>query len=267
MEWILYLLAGAVAGLLAGLLGIGGGFVIVPALLFLLPLSGVPAEILMHVAIGTSLATICVTSIASFSAHHRRGSVNWHYFAYLGPGIVVGALVSGLIADYLSARWLGIIFGVGAILMALQIGLSRQKNSSQPIAAQSSINPMIYPSSVAIGCASGLVGIGGGSLVVPLLLRFGQPITRAVGTAAACGLPLALAGTASYIIAGWDNRFSSLAIGYIYLPAFLGIILASVLTAPLGARLAHWLPAEQLKKVFAAFLLFVGIRICIKFLG
>ncbi|NVJ59035.1 MAG: sulfite exporter TauE/SafE family protein [Gammaproteobacteria bacterium] len=262
-EWTIYLIVGGLAGLLAGLLGIGGGFVIVPALILVLPMSGVPEAIVMHVAIGTSLATICVTSISSFSAHHKRGSVNWQYFRLLTPGIVLGAIGSGLIADYLSSQWLGAIFGIGAILMAVQILLARQPSSAQ----EHQNKTLLFSSSAAIGCASGLVGIGGGSLVVPLMLRFGQSITRAVGTAAACGLPLAVAGAVSYAIVGWDREFSQLAIGYIYLPAFLGIILTSILTAPLGARLAHWLPAEQLKKVFAAFLLIIGIRICIKFLG
>nr|WP_246128548.1 sulfite exporter TauE/SafE family protein [Pleionea sediminis] len=248
---------------MAGLLGIGGGFIIVPVLLFLLPKSGVPADILMHACIGTSLATICITSISSFRSHHKRGSVDWQYFKLLVPGIVVGALLSGVVADFLASDVLAYIFGAGAMVMALQIWFSKQPEA----AVEKSGAMTIFAVASGIGCGSGLVGIGGGSLVVPYLHYLGERITRCVGTASACGLPIALAGTASYVVMGWNASMPEFSLGYIHLPAFLGIIVASSLTAPLGVRLAHWLPAQQLKKVFAVFLLLVGIRIIINHLG
>ncbi|MCO7225142.1 sulfite exporter TauE/SafE family protein [Pleionea sp. CnH1-48] len=256
-EWILYLIAGAVAGISAGLLGIGGGFIIVPVLLFMLPQSGVPAEMVMHVAVGTSLATICITSISSLTAHHRRGSVAWHWVRQLTPGIVVGAALAGVIADQLPSRVLAILFGLGGIAMSIQIWRDKQsaKGHGQPSKWQTSLV------ATGFGCLSGLVGIGGGSLVVPYLNYLGEKITHCVGTAAACGLPIALAGALSYMVVGWNENLPQWSLGYIYVPAFSGIIVASSLTAPLGARLAHYLPAKQLKRVFAVFLAVVGARI------
>jgi uncharacterized membrane protein YfcA len=260
MEWMLYLAAGALAGAMAGLLGIGGGFIIVPVMLFLLPLSGVSDAYLMHAAIGTSLATICVTSVVSFRAHHSRGSVDWPYVKLLAPGILVGAFLSGVVADFLSSSVLAVIFALGAVLMAIQIWLAKQPEQAPDKPSRSAV----FITAAAIGCGSGLVGIGGGSLVVPYLHYLGEKITRCVGTAAACGLPIALAGTSSYVVMGWDARMPDFSFGYIYLPGFLGIIIASSLTAPLGVKLAHKLPAQKLKKVFAVFLFLVGIHIALK---
>ncbi len=262
-EWILYLIAGAGAGLLAGLLGIGGGFVIVPAFLYLLPLSGIPESHLMHVAIGTSLATICVTSVVSFRSHHKRGAVDWPYVRLLAPGILVGALLSGVIADFLPSNVLALIFGTGAVLMSIHIWLSKQPEQARERPSGFAVSV----TAAAMGCASGLVGIGGGSLVVPYLHYLGEQMTRCVGTAAACGLPIAIAGSLSYAVMGWNATMPQFSLGYIYLPAFLGIIVASSLTAPLGVRLAHVLPAAHLKRVFAVFLLLIGIRIIFKHLG
>ncbi|NVK86768.1 MAG: sulfite exporter TauE/SafE family protein [Gammaproteobacteria bacterium] len=263
MEWLVYLITGAVAGVMAGLLGIGGGFVIVPALVFLLPQFGVDSAIVMHVAVGTSLATIVVTASSSLWAHHKRQGVNWVMFRRLSPGIVVGALLSGWLADQLATQWLALIFGCGAMLMSLQIVLAQQP---QPRAQPPSF---ITQSLVAtlFGSASGLVGIGGGSLVVPYLHYLGERMTVCIGTAASCGLPLALAGSISFAWAGSDAPVPQFSLGYIYLPAFLGIIIASTATAPLGAKLAHVLPAPLLKKIFAVFLAIVGAQIIIKSFG
>ncbi len=262
-DWLFYLGTGALAGIMAGLLGIGGGFILVPVLLFLLPRSGVPQDIVMHAAIGTSLATICITSISSLRSHHRRGSVDWVYVRFLAPGIILGALMSGVIADFLSSEVLAYIFALGAVAMALQIWFSKQPE----VAPQKPGKLAVTTTAAGIGCASGLVGIGGGSLVVPYLHYLGESITRCVGTAAACGLPIAIAGALSYAVMGWDAAMPEFALGYIYLPAFLGIIVASSLTAPVGVWLAHKLPAQQLKKVFAGFLLLVGIQIIVNHLG
>ncbi len=263
IDWILYLVAGAIAGLMAGLLGIGGGFVIVPVFLILLPMSGIAEAHLMHVAVGTSLATICITSISSFRAHHKRGAVDWPYVKLLAPGIVAGALTAGVVADQLSSAVLAMIFGVGAVLMAVQIWLARQPE----VARERPAKLGVLLTASGIGCASALVGIGGGSLVVPYLHYLGEKMTRCVGTAAACGLPIAIAGTLSYVVMGWDAQMPEFSLGYIYLPAFLGIIVTSSLTAPLGVRLAHYLPARQLKRVFAVFLAVVGVKIIIQNLG
>ncbi|WMS85753.1 sulfite exporter TauE/SafE family protein [Pleionea litopenaei] len=263
MEWLVYLIIGAVAGLMAGLLGIGGGFIIVPALLVLLPLFGVDSSIVMQAAVGTSLATIVVTSLSSLLAHHRKQSVDWWMVKRLVPGIFIGGLLSGWVADSLSSDTLGIIFGCGSLGMAFQIWWAKQPHQARTTPGMVQVAGV----SMAIGTASGLVGIGGGSLIVPYLHVLGEKITRCIGTAAACGLPLAAAGALSYAIMGSHAPMPEFSLGYIYLPAFLGIIVASIVTAPIGAKLAHRLPAQKLKKLFALFLLFVGVRIIYKFLG
>ena len=199
-------------------------------------------------------------TIVSFRAHHKRGSVDWPYVKLLAPGIVLGALLSGVVADFLSSSVLSLIFALGAVLMAIQIWLAKQPQ----VAPESPARYKVFITASAIGCGSGLVGIGGGSLVVPYLHYLGEKITRCVGTAAACGLPIAVAGTTSYVVMGWDADMPELSLGYIYLPGFLGIIIASSLTAPLGVRLAHKLPADKLKKIFAVFLLLVGLQIAFK---
>ena len=258
-QLVVFLTTGALAGLLAGLFGIGGGMIIVPALVWLLPRQGVADAVAVQIAIGTSLAVIAATSISSTLAHHRRGGVLWPLLKRCSPGLVTGAVAGAFIADLLPGETLKKIVGAGAILMALQMLLDRQP------AAGTARPPPQAPELVAaggiIGLLSSLIGIGGGSITVPYLTLRGIGMREAVGTAAACGVPIAWAGAVGFMLAGHGEAgLPPWSLGYVSLSGFLGIGLASVLTAPTGARLAHTLQPRALKRAFAAFLLLIGAR-------
>ena len=256
MEFIAaYLAVGVVAGVLAGLLGVGGGLVVVPALLWLFRAQGFDAELLVHVAVGTSLATIVATGASSAWAHHRRGAVDWRLFTGLAWGLVPGAVLGGLIAVRLSAAALHLLVAVFVLLVAVQVlaGLRPSPHRQLPgLAARAGAGALI-------GSVSALVGIGGGSLTVPWLLWHNVGMRPAVAISAACGVPLALAGALAFVAAGWGRSgLPPMSTGFVYWPALAGIVTTSLLTAPLGARLAHRLPVTVLKRVFGVFLLLVG---------
>jgi uncharacterized membrane protein YfcA len=257
-ELLAYLGTGAVAGLLAGLLGIGGGLVIVPALAVLYSLQGFPAANLMHFAIGTSLATIVPTSFASLLSHQRRGGIHWQAVRGLTPGVVLGALGGAWLAGLISSPELRLLFGVFELLVALQllVGLQPAAHHALPGRARLGL------AGVVIGAVSALLGIGGGTLTVPFLLWNRLDIRRAVGTAAACGLPIAIAGAAGFAAggAGDETAPAGLTTGFIYWPAVAGVVSTSILAAPHGARLAHHLPQPLLQRIFALVLAVVGLR-------
>lgn len=254
-DLILYVLGGAATGVLAGLFGVGGGAVLVPVLLILFSQSGMPSELWMHMALGTSLAVIVFNAISSMRAHQRRGAVRWEIFRQLTPGVMVGALAGSWVAGLLSSRVLAVVFAGFLVLVALQLLIARPPRphrrlpSSWALAAVGGL----------IGTMSALVGIGGGSLTVPFLAWCNVAMAQAVATSAAVGLPIALAGAAGYTVAGLHNpQLPPWSIGYVYLPALLGLAVAGSLCAPLGARLAHALPAHRLKQAFGVFLLLVA---------
>ena len=261
MEALLtFALTGLAAGLLAGLFGVGGGLIMVPALAWLLPHQGAPAETVMQTAIGTSLAVIGFTSMSSTRAHHRRGAVHWRVMRAFSPGLVIGALAGAFVAHRLKGRTLEIIVGAGALLIAAQMVWDSLK---PPVA----VPPRPEPGAVElagvgslVGLLSSLVGIGGGSLSVPYFASRGMPRVQAVGTAAASGMPIAWAGAAGFIASGWAlTKIEAGQLGYISLPALAGLAIFSVAAAPYGARLAHRLPARRLKQCFAALLASVGV--------
>jgi len=257
MELITYLLTGAIAGLMAGLLGIGGGLVIVPALAWLFATQGFDGATLMHFAVGTSLAVIVPTALSSLIAHHRRGSVDWTIVKQLTPGIVLGALAGAALARYLSSNGLAVFFGLFEIAVALQLFIGAQPAGHRALPGW----PGMGVAGSVIGLVSALLGIGGGTLTTPFLLWNGIDIRRAVGTSATCGLPVALAGATGFAIAGLDTPVQpGLNTGFIVWPAMAAITLASVLLAPTGAALAHRLPRRVLQRVFAVLLLLVGAR-------
>ncbi|MGD2112735.1 MAG: sulfite exporter TauE/SafE family protein [Gammaproteobacteria bacterium] len=256
MEILPYLITGAVAGLMAGLLGIGGGLVIVPALAFLFSRQGFPGETLMHFAVGTSLATIVVTSTASLLAHHRRASVDWRAVRRLTPGILAGALGGAWLARQTSSPALATVFGLFEILVALQLLSGARPAAHRVLPGRAAL----MMAGGVIGAVSALLGIGGGTLTVPYLLWHRVDIRAAVGTAAACGLPVALAGAAGFALGDGDGTVPGPQSGFIDWPAAGGIVLASALAAPAGARLAHHLPRRILRLVFAGFLLLVGVK-------
>ena len=256
---LLFPAIGMLSGLLAGLFGIGGGLVIVPALnfVFVAGLVAMEPEVRMHVAIGSSLAVIVFTAVSSARAHIGYGAVLWPAVRALAPGMVCGALLGAWIADALHTRGLEIVFGTFVALMALQIGLApkieAEGNGRLPG------TPANLGAGTVIGTVSALGGIGGGLLAVPWMVWHSVPMRIAVGTAAACTLPVALSGATGYAIAGQGAGVPGLATGYLYWPAIAGIAVASMLTAPLGARLVHRLPVRLLRRLFALLLLVVAV--------
>ncbi len=260
VEWLSYLATGAFAGVLAGLLGVGGGLVIVPILALSFAAQGVAAEVQMHLAIGTSLATIIFTSLSSVAAHHRRGAVGWPVFRRLAPGITLGALLGALLARWLPALSLRYLFGVFELLVAIQMAFSLKPAPHRRLPGRWGMSVV----GTLIGGVSALLGIGGGTLTVPFLLWCNETIQRAIATAAACGLPIAVAGAVGFVVSGWGERqLPSWSSGYLYWPALCGLVIASVLFAPLGARLAHSLPTMVLKRLFALVLLGLSLRMLV----
>ena len=254
---LLYLALGAFAGVMAGLLGVGGGLIIVPVLAWIFRGQQMADTVIMHVAIGTSLATIIITSISSVRAHHQRGAVLWPVFWRLTPGIVLGAWLGAVVADALPSIVLSKVFAVFVLAMAAQMGFGAKPAPHRELPGR----PGMWTAGGVIGAVSAIVGIGGGSLTVPFLTWCNIAIRQAVATSAACGLPIALAGALGFIVTGWSNPdLPAWSLGYVYGPALVGIAIISMLSAPLGARLAHTLPTETLKKVFAVFLALVGIE-------
>lgn len=257
MEIVAYLLIGAIAGLMAGLLGVGGGLIIVPALATLFVYQGFAPDTIMHYAVGTSLATIIPTSISSLLAHQRRRSVDWPIVRGMTPSIVVGALGGARLAGYVSSAGLSIFFGVFVLLVALQLAFAFQPAAHRSNPGKASLGL----AGVVIGLVSGSLGIGGGSLTVPFLLWNRVDIRLAVGTAATIGLPIAIAGTLGFIFSGLDVSappgYNS---GFVYWPAAAAVALASVPLAPLGARLAHYLPRVILQRIFALLLVIIGVK-------
>ena len=256
IEIVLLLLGmGAVIGFLAGLLGIGGGMLMVPFVTMVLSSTGFPPEHTVRVAIATSLTTILFTSISSVRAHHRRGAVLWPQVRSLAPGIVLGSLGGAQIAGLISGPFLAGFFALFVSMTATQMLLSKppQGTGDAPKVALPGA-PTMFGVGGLIGTISALVGAGGGFLTVPFLTSRGVQIQKAVASSAACGFPIALAGSAGYVISGWNANLPGQMLGYVYVPALVFIVISSVLTAPLGARTAHNMPTAQLKKVFALLL-------------
>jgi len=260
MEFVLYLFLGALAGLTAGLFGVGGGMVIVPVLVFSFTLQGFAPEVLTHLAVGTSLATIVFTSINSVLAHHRKGAVRWPLVHWMTLGIIIGAVLGSLTAHTIQGPVLQKIIGVFAILMAIQMGFELMPKARGDVPGK----PVLSLAGVVIGWASAIFGIGGGSLTVPFLSWRSVPIQQAVATSAACGLPIAIAGTLSFMVVGWHNeQLPPWSFGFVYLPAIVGIAVTSMYFARRGANLAHRLSPKVLRRLFALLLLSVGINFLI----
>lgn len=255
---LIYPLVGALAGVLAGLFGVGGGLVIVPVLLW--AFNSQDFANAMHLAVGTSLATIVVTGLSSVWAHHKRGAVDWGVVRLLTPGLIVGGLLGAAVADQLPTQTLQRLFGGFECLIGLQMLLAThfQPHFKPPISI------VFVGVGVVIGLMSALLGIGGGTLTVPFLIWVSVAMTTAVATSAACGLPIAVAGALGFVAMGWSEvALPDYSSGYVYWPAFAGISIVSVLFAPLGAKLAHAWPTNKLKKGFALVLIAVGIRMIV----
>lgn len=252
-----YLILGAIAGTLSGLFGIGGGLVIVPALVFGFGLQGVSPEIAVHLAVGTSLATIIFTSISSVRAHHSRGAVRIDLFWPMAAGIVIGTAIGVNTAVALSGETLKMIIGIFAIGVAFQMGFGLKPKPSRDVPGKAGLTLV----GGGIGWASALFGIGGGTLTVPFLSWCNVRIQQVVGTSAACGLPIAISGALTNAWAGWGHPdLPAWSTGFVYWPALVGIALTRMYFAKFGVRLAHNMKPEVLKRSFAVLLVIVGLR-------
>ncbi|WP_366516524.1 sulfite exporter TauE/SafE family protein [Thalassolituus hydrocarboniclasticus] len=257
MTFLLFLAVGSVAGLLAGLFGIGGGMVIVPVLVITFAAQGVSEAVLTHMAVATSLATIVFTSLSSVREHHRQGAVDWTLVGVMSIGIVLGTMLGVSLITAVPGPLLQKIIGVFALLLAAKMffGLEPKGAGKRP-----GNRGLIMAGSV-VGFGSSWFGIGGGTFTVPYLSWMKIPMRQAVATSAACGLPIALTGAISNVAAGWNHAdLPEWSTGFLYWPAIIGIVLTSVPFAKVGAKLAHRLDQALLKKGFALLLCAVGIK-------
>jgi len=252
-EWFLgYLALGAVAGFFAGLLGVGGGAIMVPVLALMFDAQGFPEQHLMHLALGTSMAAIVFTSISSLRAHHSHGAVIWPIVRDIAPGIVVGTLLGAQIAGRVPTKPLAIFFACFIAYVAVQMILNVKPRPSRQLPGKAGM----FGVGAFIGGISALVAIGGGSLSVPFMTWCNVKVHQAIGTSAAIGFPIALAGTIGYLVAGHGaTSLPEASWGFVYLPALAATVVVSMLVAPVGARVAHSLPVPTVKKIFAALLL------------
>jgi len=260
MELIFYLITGALAGLCSGLLGLGGGIIVVPLLIEIFSFAQLPHETSMHLAVGTSLAIMALTATSAALSHNRRGAIHWEAFRGLVPGMVIAVLIGTQLVGLMPAELLKRIFAVFLFLVAF---LLIRQNESLSLGKLPRF-PRLMLMGGFIGSLSGILGIGGGIITVPYLVRRGLPIAQAVGTSSTCTLPIALAGTMGVILAGANEAaLPAGSWGYLYLPAVFMVAVASVLTAPLGVHLAHKLSAEHLRRIFGVLLIFVAVRLII----
>lgn len=259
MIWLDYALIGLLAGFLAGYLGIGGGLILVPALSWLFARDPATADHAIHLAVATSLATMLLTSLSSIRSHHRRGAVLWPVVSSLAPGLAAGAIGGAIVAVQISTQALAAVFGVYAALAGLQLLSGKVITGEKPLPG-----PFVMRlTGTVIGAISSLVGIGGGSMTVPWLLWHGRAARHSIATAAACGYPIALAGTATFVLLGGADSGDG-AGGFVHLPAFAGVVVFSVLAAPLGAAAVHKSPAALVRRLFGIFLLLVAVKMILE---
>lgn len=262
MIFIGFLILGAVAGFLAGLFGIGGGMIIVPTLVWLLPKMGVPDNLLMSIALGTSFSTIVFTTFSAAQRHNKLGNVEWSVAKFFVPALMAAVFISGLIVSDLPKDIMTKIFAVMVLYMAVKmfLALKPKQTETKPLTTQS----MIVGGGI-IGVLSSFAGIAGGAFIVPFLNSRGIELKRAIGTSSFCGCLLGAAATISFIISGWGNPdLPSYSLGYIYLPSLVGIAAASVFTSKMGATMANKLPVATLKKAFAVMLMLIALNMFLK---
>jgi uncharacterized membrane protein YfcA len=253
--WAIFVALGAYVGFLAGLLGIGGGFTIVPVLAEVFAYQGLDHAHLLPLAIGTSAASIVFTAFASARAHHKRGAVAWPIVQAMAPGLVIGSLVGPQIASALPMRVMAAIFGSFTWVAALRMLGTRAPRATHPLPGK----PAMFGVGAVIGIVAGMVGTGGAFLAVPFMTRSDITMHTAVATSAAIGWPVALASAIGFVFAGWRvDGLPAGSVGYVYLPALAGIVVMSMLLAPLGARVAHAMPVARLRAAFALLLFVLG---------
>jgi len=262
--WLTYPLVGIFSGFIAGLFGVGGGLTIVPLMYMLFVAQQFPHEHVMHLALGTSMATIVLTSISSMRAHHAHGAVRWDIVRSLAPGLVLGTFLGSQVAGFVPTRPMTAIFVVIVYYASLQMMLDFKPKPHRQLPGTLGL----FGTGGAIGIVSSLVAAGGGFLSIPFMMYCNVAVHVAVGTSSALGFPIALAGALGYIVAGWnDSGLPQYSVGYVYLPAFVGIVLMTMLTAPYGARLAHRLPVKKLKRAFGGFLALLATKMLFSLMG
>ncbi|MDD2738089.1 hypothetical protein A1359_20475 [Methylomonas lenta] len=255
--FLVSLLLGSLAGISAGLFGIGGGVLIVPFLSWLFAAHQFNPQQIMLIAVATSLATALFTSASSVRTHFYLGNINWPRAFRLGPSLLLGAIGGASLAEYTSANVLRNLFIAYLLYTSLQMALP----SKPLLTPKKYFAHLDYPAGFIIGSISAMLGMGGGTMTVPYLAHNGLQMKNAVATSSACAMPIAFSATVSYIFLGWHSTsIVPGSLGYIYLPAFFGIIFTSILTAPVGARLAHRLPAQRLKRYFSCLLLLIALK-------
>ncbi|HVY53330.1 MAG TPA: sulfite exporter TauE/SafE family protein [Gammaproteobacteria bacterium] len=262
-EQILFLGVGVLAGILAGLLGLGGGIIVVPSLNILLA-SHFPSVLVMHMAVGTSLAVMVFTALSAAYAYHRRKLVLWPLFYKFIPGLLAGTITGSIVARHLSGHILSIAFGFFLLLVATNMLFSKKPSPHRELPQPLFLNIIAF----LMGICSGFFGIGGGTMIVPFFVYCNVDIRKAAGTSALCGFPLALTGATTLIMTGW-NTVASYSVppgttGYVYWPAAVLIASGSLLCAPLGTRIAVWLPSSVLKKVFSILLYLTAINLIMR---
>lgn len=255
--WIVYLLMGLFVGFFAGLLGIGGGLILVTLMVYLFTVQGFPEDRILHIALGTSITSIVFTSISSLLAHHKHGAVRWDIVRVAVFGLIVGTLLGTLVADQLKTKYLAIFFVIFVYYSAMRMFVNAKPKPSRQLPGRLGLNL----ASVLIGVLSALVGVGGGIMTIPLMSMCNVPMRNAIGTSAALGLPIAIAGTIGFIATGLGkDHLPPFSVGYVYLPALIGIVIGTLVTVPWGAKMAHTLPVPRLKKIFAVILFILATR-------
>lgn len=258
--WFLgYMGAGIVSGLMAGLLGVGGGIILVPLTVMLFTAANLfPEAILMKMALATSMSAIMFTSVSSMRVHHSLGNVMWKVVRAIVPGVAIGALIGTFIVRIVSSVWLTWFFAVFVIYISVKMLLNVKAKPSRTLPGNFGLGVF----GTVVGCLSVLLSAGGGFLTVPFLNSCNVDMRKSIGTSAALGFPIALFGTLGYIISGWSHtNLSDYCLGYVYLPALFGIVLMSVLFAPVGAYLSQRLPVTLLKRIFAIILIATAIKL------
>lgn len=255
--WIIYLLMGLFVGFFAGLLGIGGGLILVTLMVYLFTVQGFPADRLLHLALGTSITSIVFTSISSLRAHHKHGAVRWDILRVAAPGLIAGTLLGTVVADQLKSKYLAIFFVIFVYYSAAQMFADVKPKPTRRLPGR----PGMTLTAMVVGMVSSLVGVGGGVMTIPLMSLYNVPMRHAIGTSAALGLPIAIAGTVGFIVTGLGkDHLPALSVGYIYLPALAGIVIGTFVTVPWGAKMAQTMPVTRLRKIFAVILFVLATR-------
>jgi len=263
LQWLTYyLLLGLFVGYFSGLLGIGGGLIMVPVLTFLFEAQHLPSQNILHLALGTSMATILFTSFSSTRQHHAHRAVHWDMVRFITPGILLGTALGALIVGYISIYYLTIFFILFVYFAATQMLLGAKPDATRgyPARAEATVAGML------IGAISSMVSIGGGVLSVPYLVWHKLPLRNAIATSSALGIPIAFGGTLGYIATGalQGESLPAYSLGYVSLPVLLGLLVGTMVTAPLGAKATHRLPVNRLKKIFALVLFALATKMLLK---